>query len=736
MIGRNSEDGIHPPNIIKEEKKLSKGELSMSSISKSEQVIEWIHKNREKVSQKSVNDELNTITAVTDIYRMPWELLQIHQPTKESEVRASTATVLSEAKTLRLTCLTCQITFTTAEQQHEHFKCDLHILNVKRKMRGEAPLSFVQADGENNTAKSDAVDGETDDAVNDESDSTDDEATVGKDEMETADAADQGDEVVKKEFVDQFGTIRKVFSHTQGPQFIAMSTTLAPLHYSFSSAILRSSSVLAQRNWTYESDLWSHLQADVDYVRQRPFMAVFVLRSGRFAGAIFNNANTKAPLVVHKVIRRYTVRAKAGGGQSSHDNKSGKAKSMGAQLRRYGEQALQEDVERILTSWSDYLGLCGIILVAATKTMRGVLFEKDERDALASKAHLQLLQKDDTRVVFVPFAVDKPTLETVNLIRDRSIAVTLSTAPILSAEEVMDTGTAKAAVQESNSTKKPATAVSNGGETAEPDPQETLLQQLLSHPLAARVQSACLELSDEAACMVLRTVASELGVFNVTADDVEVENNEGVTGSESAHEELSRLLRLPNNLQELSTPLHVATDRSLTQTVQLLLQFGASPEAQDARGRSPYFLARQKDMRDLFRRMRAELGEDRWQWTKAGVPEPLTDEKLAQQKQKEKDKKKRAQQRKKEQKAKAEQEAIDAELARKLQEEMRVQQQKENEERMRLAAGSCVICKKSLYGQEFYDVFEQRCCSTACVQRFRRQLAADAAQARMLAQKK
>ena len=49
------------------------------------------------------------------------------------------------------------------------------------------------------------------------------------------------------------------------------------------------------------------------------------------AGAVFDG-NT---VLEHKVLRRYTVRAKAGGGQSSHDNKSGKAQSAGAMMRRY-----------------------------------------------------------------------------------------------------------------------------------------------------------------------------------------------------------------------------------------------------------------------------------------------------------------------------------------------------------------------------------------------------------------
>lgn len=188
--------------------------------------------------------------------------------------------------------------------------------------------------------------------------------------------------------------------------------------------------------------------------------------------------------------------------------------------------------------------------------------------------------------------------------------------------------------------------------------------------------------------------------------------------------------RIPNNLQDLSTALHLASERNLLRTTRLLFQLGANPEQLDARGRTPYFLAKTKEMRELFRRMRGELGEARWQWNKTGIPEAITEDTIAQQKLKEKEKKKRAQQRKKEQKEKMEQQAKDAEVARQLQAEFRRQDQLERAEQQRKAAGVCAACQKSLFGQDFFEVFDQRCCSTVCVQNVKRKLAADAALAR------
>lgn len=47
-------------------------------------------------------------------------------------------------------------------------------------------------------------------------------------------------------------------------------------------------------------------------------------------------------VLAHKTFHRYTTRRKQGGSQSVNDNAKGPAKSAGAQLRRYGEQALRE----------------------------------------------------------------------------------------------------------------------------------------------------------------------------------------------------------------------------------------------------------------------------------------------------------------------------------------------------------------------------------------------------------
>ncbi|GLD93020.1 hypothetical protein PINS_up001612 [Pythium insidiosum] len=98
--------------------------------------------------------------------------------------------------------------------------------------------------------------------------------------------------------------------------------------------------------------------------------AVFLLRSGRFAGAVFDHEKA----ICHKTFQRYTTRRKQGGSQSAHDNAGGRAKSAGATLRRYNEQQLKQDIVDLLVQWKDHLQTTELIFIACSKTERQTFF--------------------------------------------------------------------------------------------------------------------------------------------------------------------------------------------------------------------------------------------------------------------------------------------------------------------------------------------------------------------------
>lgn len=98
---------------------------------------------------------------------------------------------------------------------------------------------------------------------------------------------------------------------------------------------------------------------------------IILFRSGRFASGIFQQDQ----VLHHRAFQRYTTRRKQGGSQSANDANSGnRAKSAGATLRRYNEQALREDVEQLFRTWDKDIQEADLILLAIPKTSRNLFF--------------------------------------------------------------------------------------------------------------------------------------------------------------------------------------------------------------------------------------------------------------------------------------------------------------------------------------------------------------------------
>ncbi|XP_043716006.1 ankyrin repeat and zinc finger domain-containing protein 1 [Telopea speciosissima] len=74
-----------------------------------------------------------------------------------------------------------------------------------------------------------------------------------------------------------------------------------------------------------------------------------------------------------------------------------------------------------------------------------------------------------------------------------------------------------------------------------------------------------------------------------------------------------------------STALHEAAMSGNAEKTLDLLEQGLDPCIKDSRGRTPYMLAAEKEVRNIFRRFMA-LNLDKWDWHAANVPSPLTKE--------------------------------------------------------------------------------------------------------------
>ena len=125
---------------------------------------------------------------------------------------------------------------------------------------------------------------------------------------------------------------------------------------------------------------------------------------GHFAGIIISlipklvnhSGRIKQEVVVlqSKTFHRYTTRRKQGGAQSANDNAKGKAKSAGAQIRRYNEAMLRDEIRQLLTSWKDQVDASELVFVRAGKSSHRIFYDYDDAVLQRSKAARKPCRRD------------------------------------------------------------------------------------------------------------------------------------------------------------------------------------------------------------------------------------------------------------------------------------------------------------------------------------------------------
>lgn len=109
---------------------------------------------------------------------------------------------------------------------------------------------------------------------------------------------------------------------------------------------------------------------------------------GHFAGAVVSlvpqlhnrNGRIERELVLlqSKTFHRYTTRRKQGGAQSANDQAKSKAKSAGAQIRRYNETMLTTEIRELLSSWKEDIASSELIFLRAGKTSQRIFYDYEE----------------------------------------------------------------------------------------------------------------------------------------------------------------------------------------------------------------------------------------------------------------------------------------------------------------------------------------------------------------------
>jgi rubrerythrin len=594
--------------------------------------------------------------------------------------------------------------FASRIEQAAHFQSDLHIVNLKRRLAEKLPMTQEQweecrdellkdlsSDEDGDDDEDDGIDEDEDDAFRvHESASSSSTRSGGGNSSASACVydADDGEELQRVNAmvnaVDLEG-VRHSTTKTNGPQLVfrlggtdrelAVSRTLFP--------------ILAEQ-WSPWRTLHDTLRAESAATK----WFVLLMQSGKVAAAIFQGPRC----MVHKCFRRYTIRAKSGGSQAASDSSGSKAQSAGSQMRRQGEQKLKADLWHLLHAWVDELRTCHCLLASVPKSMRPILFAPESP-----------VDKADGRLRWVPFAVQKPTLE--EIMRVHMIAST-SYVREAATEAMQQHGVPLNAIAEEGEGLSEAVKVKASEVVLDAEVEWDEADDRLSG-MGASLAQICLRVepseeggvaAGEALSALLQSLCGDDGL---DACDIRHLVNRGIG-------------------QDGETLLHMAARVGNHTCLLGLLQSGADPTQRTLKNRTAYSLAKDKATREAFRRVRGVLGEASADWDKAGVPPAVDDDVDEQKRQKDREKKKRAKQRKKETNERAQASVAAAALVKQEEEERRAALRAERE---RDPAYQCRMCHVYVY--RLSTDSQPVCSDPACAKAYRRHLMASAAEARL-----
>ncbi|KAJ7132112.1 hypothetical protein C8R44DRAFT_612790 [Mycena epipterygia] len=329
------------------------------------------------------------------VYSLPIELLDTLAPrnlVSEPRPRSpSPAPLASTSTTGSRACNVCNgTTFIDVEEQRAHFRSDWHRYNVKTRLNGGQSVSELEF--------SKLVDGLEDSISGSASEDSDSD-----------DSDDAVDTLVNK-------ATRKARSRSPNQEPASSPQTALAWFHSPPATQLGVYKALFNSG-VHQSDYLSELKGMQNGERT---WAMFMVAGGHFAGAIvrvsrgveddddeYNSQRKKKPkkpradteVLKHKTFHRYTTRRKQGGSQGLNDNAKGNAKSAGAQLRRYGEQALRDDIRNLIQEWAEEIDSCERIWIRASGTNRKIFVDYEG----------SVIGKGDGRLRTFPFPTRRPT---------------------------------------------------------------------------------------------------------------------------------------------------------------------------------------------------------------------------------------------------------------------------------------------------------------------------------------
>ncbi|NWU76216.1 ANKZ1 protein, partial [Onychorhynchus coronatus] len=644
----------------------------------------------------------------------------------------------------RMCCSTCGQVFGSREEQTEHYRLDWHRFNLKQRLLGRQAVPVEVFEQKTHTGDVSSISGS--DSENSDTSSESELLPSASDSPGTP----------------QTSRCHKVLLRNAKGQLISAYRCVLVILW-----------VLARVS-VYQGDIKepAELTASLQSLSMSTCWVVLMMGGGHFAGATFH---------------RYTVRARRGTAQGLRDAQGSAPRSAGASLRRYNEAALLKDIQDLLVAWAQHLNEAQRIFLRAPRHNRALLFggrnppltQGDPRVChiplstrratlrevlrvhamLASlqvygrsdqslclwditgsprkvwqkrqrKAEMNAPQEDTTGNLITPSAPEEEEKEEEESLAGEleTVEVTLGTLD-LREFEVMPKRNHKRK-KRNKKVKKGEGEKLSGGSVGRP------WLGLEHHSAQGGIRLSCSSLIGDPQTQLHDALftACKTGDVQTLRHLLGVRESGDLPGDSEAGE-VSQTLDMAHSL--LNQPvdergcslLHVAARAGKAEAVFLLLEAGADPALRDRQERTPYCVSADKTTRNTFRKFMVDH-PDKYDYSRAKVPGPLTQEMEAK-----KLEKKRAQKAQRKQREQA-------------QWEERQRWEQEQEEKQRFAALSdrekralaaerrlaaqlqdtgttfanisrCWHCGESLLGRIPFHYLDFSFCSTGCLQTHR-----------------
>ncbi|KAH8147682.1 uncharacterized protein LAJ45_08146 [Morchella importuna] len=521
-----------------------------------------------------VKEEEDLLKRPVYVYDIPPELLETltlrtDQPATPEETQPTTTTTPApqDADTASSTsCALCKITNKTVAEQRAHARSDIHNFNLKRKVRGQPPVTEAEFD--------DLLEG-LNESISGSDSSSDDDGESGP--------TDQLSALLKRNAVlanpdDEPTTTAVAAGWKQGAgkaPIIWFNSPLLPAETSL--GVYRALFTKPEQSDASWLDALRTKQLSAQPKGKEPHIFMCMIGGGHFAAMVVSLApkvaktggERSAAILAHKTFHRYTTRRKQGGAQSASDAAKGAAHSAGSSLRRYNEVALTAEIHELLAGWKEWLDSADLLFVRAVgNSNRRTLFGEGAP-----------LRSNDPRIRGFPFSTRRATQSElmrcfVELTRMKTSTLTTTSLSALTTSTTSTTTPAP--------TKPKPTRLTPAEETAH---------------LHSTQLSALIRRSKVPALLTYLTTHSLSPNYTFTP---------------------------PNH--HSPTLLHLAASSSSPAIVTALLtKARADPTlTTPAQPRPAFELSGDRPTRDAFRVARHDLGEAAWDWEAAGVPAALS----------------------------------------------------------------------------------------------------------------